>query len=194
MNILIFAPANAGSRCAGLAHAMAASLAQAGHHASLVQAHDAAAAADPVPCVNLNDEAAVRALAAQADLVVHQVGASENPHARTSAWMQAVPGVLWLCEANVLEAARRYGAYALAIVAPCGTSADALRPLCQGPVLLVDGAGLAAALPALAQAVQGVAPVRAALDDMAATLRRWGADDEMIGTCGLASGFDLFEA
>jgi hypothetical protein len=90
--------------------------------------------------------------------------------------------------------ARAYGARALGILA--GEAAD-LAPLmrsCPGPVL---GAGVndaPAALLQLGREAQRALPLLAAADTLAATLRNWGADDETIANCGLARGFDVFEA
>ncbi len=182
MNILIFATAS------DAAPALAASLAQAGHQANLVRT--GSTAQDPA----WRDAAAVRALALQADLVVYQLGGTDALDAGAHAWLTRLPGVLWVCGGSVTEAARRFGAHALGILAPAGTSLGAVLPFCAGPLLHVDSGDPAAAVLQAGRAVQGAVPVYAAADAMAAILRGWGADEATIRSCGLAAGFDLFGA
>ena len=185
MNILIFAPA--------MPQALATDLALAGHRASLVYAGNpsrAGSADSPA----WSDESAVRALAAQADVVVYQLGEDERLHACARAWMARLPGIAWLDGCNVVEAAQRFGPQALGILAPAGSDIDALLPCCPGPVLGADARQAAGALLRLGRAAQLAQPVRAAADAMAAILRGWGADDGTVHACGLADGFDLFES
>lgn len=187
MNIVIFAAATGG------AQALTASLAQSGHLAELVHSHGSGRkGVARSQC--WNDEAAVRALAAQADLVVYQLSGNDADDAGAHAWLTRLPGILWLCGANPVHAARRFGAHALGILAPAGTDLDALLPFCAGSLLHVDSDQPAAAVLRAGQAVQGAMPVYAAADAMAAVLRRWGADVETVRGCGLAAGFDLFGA
>jgi hypothetical protein len=174
MNILIFAsPLRHADD--GTAHALVAGLTQAGHVPTLVTGDS-----NPRPDVS------------QVDLIVHQLDTGEYSLPVVRERVAHLPGVLWLCGVDAADAARCLGPSALGMLVPAGHDASALLSWCPGPV---SGAGddACGALLAMCAAVQGLRPVRAAADEMAAVLRRWGATDTAIEICGLSAAFDLFE-
>jgi hypothetical protein len=200
MNILLFAPMLPRAPHAAAAQGLLAALRHAGHGATLVRsenAHGTGTAEQP----GWRDEALVRSLAAQADVIVYQLGDDARFDTGARNWLPHLPGVLWLCGGEGQDLARAYGARALGILASKGADLAPLLRCCPGPVLAVDGidagndAGNAAcaALLSLGRETQRALPVRAAADALAAILRDWGADEETIAGCGLAAGFDVFD-
>lgn len=192
MNILIFAPMMPRSPNARMARGLLAALTEAGHTATLVRsenAHGAGTAEQP----GWRDEALVRSLASQADVIVYQLGDDSRLDTGARNWLPHLPGVLWLCGRKGDALARAYGTRALGILAGEGSDLASMLRCCPGPVLAARGDDACARLLQLAPEAQRALPVRAAADALAATLRNWGADEETIAGCGLASGFDVFD-
>lgn len=193
MNFLIFAPLAPRSTQARSAQAMLDALRQAGHEATLVRSENVYGA-ETAQQAGWRDEALVRSLAAQADVVVYLLGDDARHDAGARSWLPHLPGVLWLCGRNGQEMARAYGPRALGILAGEAADLASLMRSCPGPVLGAGGNEAPAVLVRLGREAQRALPLRAAADTLAATLRNWGADDETIGSCGLARSFDIFEA
>ncbi|HAV35004.1 MAG TPA: hypothetical protein DCX52_01370 [Massilia sp.] len=193
MNILIFAPLAPQTAAAAMVQALVLDLVRSGHTATLIRTETEQGDGHPTG-PGWQDEAGIGALAAQADLVVYQLGAASAMHAGAHAWLRRLPGVFWLLGEDALAIARACGPWALGILADDAIAPAALLPYCPGPVLGTAGETVSARLLQLAATAQRMVPVRAAVDELTALLRAWGADDETVRNSALADGFDLFEA